>query len=90
MPMLVDAASIHPHKPLDGFSLTNVIGTCKKGIELANMNHVVLKNIDVTGYEGPLLSTYHVTGTGLKGAVPLPELKSAAPVPELREPYVLR
>lgn len=90
MPMLVDAVSIHPHKPLDGFSLTNVTGTCKKGMELANMNHVVLKNIEVSGYEGPLLSTYHVTGTGLKGAVPLPEPKPAAPVPELKQPYVLR
>ncbi|QHS51935.1 glycoside hydrolase family 28 protein [Edaphobacter sp. 12200R-103] len=90
MPMLVDAVSIHPHKPLDGFSLTNVTGTCKKGIELANMNRVVLKNIDVTGYEEPLLSTYHVTGTGLKGAVALPEPKPTAPVPELKEPYVLR
>jgi polygalacturonase len=90
MPMLVDAVSIHPHKPLDGFSLTNVTGTCKKGIELANMNHVTLKNIDVTGYDGPLLRTYHVSGTGLKGAVALPEPKPAAPVPELKEPYVLR
>lgn len=90
MPVLVDAVSIHPRKPLDGFSLTNVTGTCKKGIELANMSHVVLKDINVTGYDGALLSTYHVTGTGLKSAVPLPQPKPTATVPELKEPYVLR
>lgn len=28
VPILVDGSSIHPKKPLDGFSLTNVTGTC--------------------------------------------------------------
>ena len=28
VPVLVDGFSIHPKKPLDGFSLTNVTGTC--------------------------------------------------------------
>ena len=91
MPMLVDGASIHPDKPLDGFSLTNITGTCKKGIELVNMKRVVLKNISVTGYDGPLLSTYNVTGTGLTGAValPKPEPKPKDAVPALNEPYIL-
>jgi hypothetical protein len=28
VPILVDGSSIHPKKPLEGFSLTNVTGTC--------------------------------------------------------------
>ena len=35
--VLVQATEIDPEKPLVGFSLTNVTGTCKTGIELANM-----------------------------------------------------
>ena len=30
VPILVDGSSIHPKKPLEGFSLTNVTGTCGK------------------------------------------------------------
>ena len=30
-PVLVDGTRIHPSKPLDGFSLINVTGTCAKG-----------------------------------------------------------
>lgn len=52
---LVDAMSISPVKPLDGFSLVNISGTCRKAIALANMNHVELRGIHVTGYEGPFL-----------------------------------
>jgi hypothetical protein len=32
----------------------------------------VLKDINVTGFAGPLLGTYNVTGTGLEGAQPIP------------------
>jgi hypothetical protein len=71
VPFLVDAKAISPQKPLDGLTLENITGTCKKGIELAYVNNAHLSRIKVTGYEGPLLATYHVTGTGLAGAVPL-------------------
>ncbi|MGA9779581.1 MAG: glycoside hydrolase family 28 protein [Limisphaerales bacterium] len=63
---LVDAASISPAKPLDGFSLVNISGTCRKSIALANMTHVELRNIRVTGYEGPFLTQTHVQGVGLE------------------------
>jgi len=72
VPVLVQANEIDPDKPLDGFSLTNVTGTCGKGILLANMKHVELKDIKVTGFSGPLLSTQNVTGKGLEGAVEVP------------------
>ena len=47
---LVDAASISPVKPVDGFSLANISGTCRKAIGLANLTHAELRNIRVTGY----------------------------------------
>jgi polygalacturonase len=90
MPVLVDGVGIHPNKPLEGFSLTNVTGTCSKGISLANIKHAELRNIKVTGFTGPLLSTYNVTGTGLTGAVPLPAAKIPEPVPAPATPYSLR
>jgi polygalacturonase len=90
VPVLVQANEIDPDKPLDGFSLTNVTGTCGKGILLANMKHVELKDIKVTGFSGPLLSTQNVTGKGLEGAVPLTETTK---VPEAiqppAQPYIL-
>jgi polygalacturonase len=90
VPVLVQANEIHPDKPLDGFSLINVTGTCSKGILLANMKHVELKNIKVTGFSGPLLSTQNVTGKGLEGAVPLTETaKMPDSVPPPAQPYIL-
>jgi polygalacturonase len=90
VPVLVDAASIHPHKPLQGFLLTNVTGTCGRGMLLANMTGVELKGITVTGFEGPLLSTFNVKGKGLEGAVALPEAKLPDAVPPLSQPFVLK
>ncbi len=66
--MLVDGTGIHPHKPLEGFTFTNITGTCSKGISLANITKANLKNINVTGFTGPLLSINNVTGKGLSGA----------------------
>ena len=64
VPILVDGSSIHPKKPLEGFSLTNVTGTCgntapadrPRGfperipamISLANIHNAVLSGIHVT------------------------------------------
>jgi hypothetical protein len=92
MPMLVDATRITPLKPLDGLTLENITGTCKKGMELAYMKNVHLAGIKVTGFDGPLLATAHVTGTGLAGAAKLDETKlPKAPdvVPAPATPYQL-
>ena len=64
---LVDAKGISPVKPLDGFTIENLSGTCSKGMTLANMTHVILRNINVSG---PLLQTSNVSGEGLQDAVP--------------------
>ncbi len=89
VPILVDGVGIDPAKPLEGLSLTNISGTCGKGIFLANIKHAVLRNIRVTGYTGALLNTCNVTGTGLSNAAPLQPTKIPAPIPPPAQPYVL-
>jgi polygalacturonase len=89
-PVLVDAASIHPARPLDRFTLSDVTGTARKGIALANMRNVTIRDIKVTGVEGPLVSTYNVTGKGLDGAAMLPATKVPDPVTSPATPYQLR
>jgi len=87
---LVDAVGLHPQKPLDGFALVNVSGDCRTGISLANIRHADIRNIQVTGYSGPLLAIHDVTGKGLQGALAIdgPKLPELAPAPP--EPYRLR
>jgi polygalacturonase len=63
---LVDAYRTSPVKPVNGFSLINITGTCQKGITLANMTNVVLQDIKVTGFEGPFLTQTNVQGVGLE------------------------
>lgn len=87
VPVLVEGTSVHPNKPLDGFSLVNVTGTCAKGISLANSKKVKLRDIHVTGFSGPLLSVSNVTGTGLEGAVTIDPPKLPEPVPVPTQPY---
>jgi polygalacturonase len=66
--MLTDAVSIHPRKPLDGFSLTNVTGACAKGIALANVQKAEIRNVQIAGYTGPLIGVNNVTGKGIEDA----------------------
>jgi polygalacturonase len=90
VPVLVQADEIHPSKPLDGLVLEDISGTCGKGITLANVHNAVLKNITVTGFSGPLLSTYGVTGKGLSGAATLPAPKTQPDIAPPAQPYVLK
>jgi polygalacturonase len=80
VPVLVDGTSIHPHKPLHGFSLINVTGTAAKGIALANVVGAKLRDIKVTGFAGSLVSINNVTGDGLKGAAAIDPPKLPDPV----------
>jgi hypothetical protein len=88
-PILVDGTGIHPRKPLEGFSLLNVTGTCDKGIFLANVKDAVIRNIKVTGFTGPLLNINNVTGKGLTGAAIIEPPKITEPVPTPVHPYQL-
>ncbi|HKQ85537.1 MAG TPA: glycosyl hydrolase family 28-related protein [Candidatus Acidoferrales bacterium] len=89
VPVLVQATGIAPQKPLDGFTLSNITGTCEKGIFLANAKDVKFSNIAVKGYEGALLNLYDVTGTGLAGSAKIeaPKIPELIPAPET--PYKL-
>lgn len=89
VPILVEATAIAPQKPLDGFTLANVTGTCQKGIFLANARNVKLSNINVKGFGGSLLNLYNVTGTGLAGATKIEAPKIPDLIPEPDTPYEL-
>jgi polygalacturonase len=89
VPHLVQATEIHPAKPLDGLILDGIIGTCAKGIELANVKNAKIGDIKVTGFTGPLLSIANVTGTGLDGAATIEPPKVPDPVPAPATPYLL-
>ena len=89
-PVLVDAVRIHPDKPLDGFTLRDVTGTCAKGISLANVKNAELKDVHVTGFSGPLIGVHNVSGSGTEGAAQIDGPKVPDPVPAPPQPYRLR
>jgi hypothetical protein len=62
---LLRAQGIPSQRPVDGFSLTDIKGTCKHALVMANMKNVSLAGIQVTNYSGPFLTESHVEGTGL-------------------------
>ena len=84
VPVLVEGSGIHPAKPLDGFTFSNISGSCSKGIFLANIKNARLKNINVTGFSGSLLNINNVFGKGLNGAsiVDAPKVPDSIPDPE--------
>jgi len=90
VPVPVDGTLVHPDKPLEGFSLTNVNGPAAKGISLAHVRNARLRDIKVTGYTGPLVGVHNVTGSGLKGAAAVEAPKLPEPVPATATPYRLR
>jgi polygalacturonase len=90
VPVLVDGTGIHPSKPLQGFTLNDVHGTCDKGISLANIKKAVLKNINVSGFKGPLISINNVSGEGLEGAAIIDPPKIQDPIPVSSQPHILR
>jgi polygalacturonase len=65
---LVDVTKISPEKPLAGLTLSNITGTCTKGISLANITDANLHDIKVTGMPGALVTVKNVTGSGLDDA----------------------
>jgi polygalacturonase len=66
---LAEVIKVDPEKPLQGLSLLDITGNCKKGITLVNVRNAVLHGINATGYSGPLLTIENTTGSGLEGAV---------------------
>ena len=62
---LVDGVNVPAARPIDGFMLTDISGTCAQGISIACMTNVVFSQIHVTGFDGPLVTARNVTGSGL-------------------------
>ncbi len=55
-------------KPIDGLSLVDFSGTCKKGMVIRNAVKVELREMNVTEFEGPKIAVENVEGKGLEGA----------------------
>ncbi len=62
---LVAGSHVPSARPMDGFTLTDISGTCGRAISIANMTHVAFSGIRVKGFEGPLVAAQNVTGSGL-------------------------
>ncbi len=62
---LLRAQEVPPERPIDGFVLADIQGTCDRALSMANMKNVALTGIKVTNYRGPFLTGSHVEGTGL-------------------------
>ncbi|MFV0624335.1 glycoside hydrolase family 28 protein [Sphingomonas sp. ac-8] len=68
VPKLIEAVNIHPDRPVEGFVVRGLSGSCDRGITLANMRDVVLGDIRVQVRTGPELAIADVTGRGLETA----------------------
>jgi polygalacturonase len=89
-PVLVDGIGIHPRKPLGGFLLANVKGSCAKGIQLANTKNAEIRHVEINGVTGPLIGISNVTGKGLEGASTIEPPKLPDPIVAPNPPYSLR
>ncbi|HVM61939.1 MAG TPA: glycosyl hydrolase family 28 protein [Verrucomicrobiae bacterium] len=63
--VLAEVTKISPERPLEGLSLSNITGTCKTGISLANVTQAELHDINVTGFTGPLVTQTNAQVVGL-------------------------
>jgi polygalacturonase len=66
---LAEVIKVDPEKPLQGLSLLDISGNCRKGITLVNVRDAVLRDIQATGFSGSLLAIENTTGAGLDNAV---------------------
>jgi polygalacturonase len=63
---LVLAQNVPPARPVNGLTLTDIEGTCRRALVLANMTNVTLAGIKLTGYQGAFLTQTNVRGSGLE------------------------
>jgi hypothetical protein len=66
---LVEASNVSADKPLVGFSLLDISGSCRKGIFLSNVREALVRDIRMKGFSGALISIHNVVGIGLGNAV---------------------
>ena len=79
--VFAEATLTTPVKPIENLSFINITGTCRRGVSLANVRGVELKEIKLTGSDRPIVRIENVTGTGLEGAEQLPPSTRPAPQP---------
>jgi polygalacturonase len=57
---LLIGKNVPAERPIDGFALTDITGTCGKGITLSNVLKAKFDDINVTGFSGALFTTNNV------------------------------
>lgn len=65
VPVIVAGRNVAAERPVDNFSLTNLTGTARRGLELSNMTNVKLQKITAT-VPGSLLTLTNVKGENLE------------------------
>jgi polygalacturonase len=60
---LVSVRNVTPEQPVEGLTLSEISGSCRKGITLSNVKNARLASLNLTGFQGQLLSTNNVTVT---------------------------
>ncbi|HKI70717.1 MAG TPA: glycosyl hydrolase family 28 protein, partial [Verrucomicrobiae bacterium] len=63
---LVLARDVPAERPIENLSFSDIGGNCRHAFTLANMTNVVLSQINVVGYHGPLVTKTNVQGKGLE------------------------
>ena len=67
-----------------------ITGSCSKGISIDNVKKANIKNINVSGYSGPLINVYNVTGKGVENAAAIDPPRIPEPIPDTGQSYQLR
>ena len=64
---LVDGSNVPSSRPVNGFTLADISGTCARGITIANMTNATFEAVNVTGFAGALINAQNVQGPGFDG-----------------------
>ncbi len=57
---LITGNNVPAQRPIDGFALSDITGTCGRGITLSNVLNAKFDGINVTGFSGALFTTNNV------------------------------
>ncbi len=62
---LIAGDKVSPERPIQGFTLANITGTCQKGIILSNVTNANFSGISFTGFIGNMATLTNVSGIGI-------------------------
>jgi polygalacturonase len=63
--ILAVATNMPAARPVDGFTLKDISGNCKKAINIANMTNVNFSDLHLTGFTGKFITATNAYGRGL-------------------------